>query len=151
LSEAVAVSGNSQVGVGFGGAISSRHALLWHGTAASVIDLHPPMYYDIYASGVFGETQVGYGRVTENSRFHALLWNGTAASVIDLHPFLAGIGAFDRSEAYGISENGTIVGWAGDSDLSHYAVMWTPIIPAPITTTLFTCALIAVSLLRRPR
>ena len=40
-SHALGVSGGQQVGDGFGLATGGTHALLWSGSAASVIDLNP--------------------------------------------------------------------------------------------------------------
>ena len=83
-----AVSGDSQVGHGNGPTTGGNtHAVLWHGTAASLIDLNPTDVSNSYAYGVSGNNQVGagYGTATGGT-FHALLWHGTAASVVDLHP-----------------------------------------------------------------
>jgi hypothetical protein len=89
--------GGSQVGQGGVGVIS--HALLWSGTAASVIDLHPSAYTGgsvAYASA--GGTQVGLGAVSlGGGATHALTWAGTAASAVDLN------GTFSSSAAYGES------------------------------------------------
>src|SRR5688572_8853017 len=57
------ISGSSQVGVG---ELSSEqglisHALLWNGTAESVVDLHPSGFSSSIATGVSGDFQVGYG------------------------------------------------------------------------------------------
>jgi hypothetical protein len=88
-SVAYGVSESQQVGVGRVGPYgSSEHALLWSGTAASVIDLNPSGFSSSWATGVSGTQQVGvgYGGATGGNRQHALLWSGTAASVIDLNP-----------------------------------------------------------------
>ena len=108
-SEAHAVSGNSQVGYGYdytdvGGdgdpyvEYSNYHALLWHGTADSAIDLNPDTFDETYALGVSGNAQVGYGLPSTSNQFHALLWRGTAASVVDLQP-----AGFTSSQASGVS------------------------------------------------
>jgi hypothetical protein len=64
------------------------HALLWHGSADSAIDLHPAGFDSSQATGVWGETQVGSGVLdtSTNAVGHALLWRGSAESVVDLHP-----------------------------------------------------------------
>jgi len=52
------------------------HAILWHGTANSAVDLGPGNAVGISPNGA---QQVGYNG-------HALLWTGTADSAVDLHP-----------------------------------------------------------------
>src|SRR5438045_3144139 len=47
--------------VGYGNGPSQTHALLWSGTPASVVDLHPAAYLDSQAYGVSGGQQVGRG------------------------------------------------------------------------------------------
>lgn len=128
------VSGGSQVGTGSNSGVT--HALLWNGTAASVVDLHPVGFSSSFAYGVSDGRQVGKGNgPTTGNSDHALLWNGTAASVIDLHPFLTGLGAsFTASQAFGIADNGSIVGWATVGN-SHYAVLWT-LVPEPTSAAL---------------
>ena len=95
-SYAFGISGGQQVGYGLLQPPPDRNnrALLWSGTAASVVDLTPtgPQYpsgsFDtqLVTSGVSGGLQVGYGQGRATFfRTHALLWNGTAASVMDLH------------------------------------------------------------------
>ncbi len=103
-SQAFGVAGGQQVGVAGGNIfvgpfIASAHALLWSGTAASVVDLTPPGFDSSDAQGVADGQQVGGGTNSALFGQHALLWSGTAASVVDLHP--PGLG-FDESEALGV-------------------------------------------------
>src|SRR5438105_4895891 len=74
-SQAVAVSGNSQGGSGNGtGTGSPTHALLWSGTAASVVDLHTPglpFNSSSEVRGVSGNTQVGYVDPGDTGEPHA--------------------------------------------------------------------------------
>jgi hypothetical protein len=73
-------TGTEQVGsVNFPPSIYD-HACLWHGTAASFVDLHPPGASSSSARGTDGTTQ---GGVVDN---HAGIWTGSAASWVDLHP-----------------------------------------------------------------
>ena len=104
--------------VGFGSAaLGTTHALLWSGTGASAVDLHPGGFDSSVAIGTSGSHQVGYGLPTGSDKTHALLWNGTSASAIDLnHP-----GAM-VSMAYGISGNQQ-VGSAGSPSVLH-AALW---------------------------
>jgi hypothetical protein len=76
--------------IGEGGidpSIGDTHALLWSGTAASVVDLHPAGFKTSTGSAIAGNVQGGAGQLTVTTEGnHALLWRGTAASVVDLHP-----------------------------------------------------------------
>src|SRR5262249_12513465 len=69
-----------------------EHAMLWSGTAASAVDLHPTnSSLDILNSQALrgaGQQQVGWGFYVggPNAGSHALLWTGTAASTVDLNP-----------------------------------------------------------------
>lgn len=85
-SQANDVSGNAEVGSGskYADGFSNQHALLWHGSTASVIDLDPGGFRDTWAFGTDGTQQVGRGEILGGS--DALLWYGTAASVVDLSP-----------------------------------------------------------------
>jgi hypothetical protein len=61
-----------------------NHALIWNGSIASQIDLHPPGFQGsvLYAMGAGQQVgEVGNGTIT-----HGALWGGTAASFVDLHP-----------------------------------------------------------------
>ena len=62
------------------------HAVLWHSTAASVVDLTPSSLSTAYATGLGARSQVGCDTPVSLTVTHALLWHGTAASMIDLQP-----------------------------------------------------------------
>ena len=98
-SYAFGVAGGSQVGQGYGPSTGNNaHALLWSGTAASMVDLNPTGFNNSYAWGNSVTNQVGYGSgIGSGNNDHALLWSGTAASAIDLHP-----SGFTRSYAHGV-------------------------------------------------
>ena len=91
FSTALGTDGTHQVGSGSGSATGgSTHALLWSGSAASVVDLNPTNLAGISessAGGVGGGAQVGYasGTGTDNQH-HGVLWRGAADSATDLHP-----------------------------------------------------------------
>jgi hypothetical protein len=139
-SVALAVNGGSQVGIGNPGVDGPYHAMLWNSTAAGAIDLTPNDSFYSEATDVANGIQVGWGSgATVDGEIHALLWNGTAESVVDLHQSLSNLGLrFHGSEAWGVADNGTIVGTAY-TDQSSYAVMWTPILE-PSTFSLLTIA-----------
>jgi hypothetical protein len=92
------------------------HAMLWTGSAASAVDLHPPGYSSSYAYGVSGGQQVGEGTV--GGLRHALLWTGSAQSVVDLHPK-----GFRETVAVAVAA-GWQVGWGVADDGSRHALLW---------------------------
>jgi hypothetical protein len=121
-SEAYGVSGGQQVGVGSGPVVgNSPHALLWSGTAASMVDLNPSGVLSSYAFAVSDGREVGeaLGPATGNNA-HAYLWSGTAGSGVDLNPT-----GFLESGARGISGRWQV----GDGDgpatgNRHHALLW---------------------------
>lgn len=144
-SEAHGTAGRQQVGYGSGpgtgafpvpGTPFHDHALLWHGSPASVVDLNPPGFIISYAYATNGEEQVGTGSgPATHGEGHALLWHGSAASVVDLHTFLPP--GFVRSAALAIDAAGdvvgsasTVIGPAGDD----YAILWKRNVPKPGTS-----------------
>jgi probable HAF family extracellular repeat protein len=148
------VSGGQQVGFGFGfdehGTFVS-HALLWTGSAASVVDLHPSGFTGSLASGVSGSQQVGVGQGFDTS-LHALLWTGSAESVVDLNAFLPT--GFDSAQASGIDADGNIVGFASGpaSGGFPHAFLWKPtptVVPEPSTLALFGIGLGGIAGWRR--
>jgi hypothetical protein len=93
-----------------------EHAALWHGSAASVVDLHPNGIgcRRSYANDTDGRRQVGYGYFptrTNTAPYRALLWSGTAASAVVLHPpgythsFAEGVGG-DEQVGYAFDARG---------------------------------------------
>ena len=108
------VSGGQQVGSGnIGGA---SHALMWTGSADSVVDLHPSGFTLSDAYAVSDGQQVGRGFT--GGQPHALLWTGSADSVVDLHP-----SGFTDSVAVGISGDQQ-VGY-GRTGGQFHALLWT--------------------------
>ena len=92
-SQALGIGDGQQVGCGnqlvtAGRGVSQpgpNHALLWSGTAASVVDLHVGSGFDqTCAFGVSQGHQVGAGVKGRNTL--AVIWNNTAKSVTSLHP-----------------------------------------------------------------
>jgi hypothetical protein len=104
-------------------------ALLWCGTADSVVVLHPIGFrqsavrdvWGNYQVGVFDTTQVGFASISAGveSESHALMWRGNADSVVDLHPI-----GYSDSSARDVWEN-TQVGWGiSTADLNLHALLW---------------------------
>jgi hypothetical protein len=90
--EATGVDSGQQVGWGQMGDYPAltEHAILWSGSASSIVDLNPPGYGGSDAYAVYHGQQVGdawtgpVGRM--GSWLHAMLWTGSADSYVDLTP-----------------------------------------------------------------
>ncbi len=63
----------------------SLHAILWNGSAAAYVDLHPAGGVSSQAYALHGGRQAGYVDVGGDA-LRATVWQGTAASAIELHP-----------------------------------------------------------------
>jgi hypothetical protein len=115
-------SGSRQVGNGSGPATGNNtHALLWSGTASSVVDLNPSGFTSSGALGISGSQQVGNGSgsATGNND-HALLWSGTASSAVDLNP-----SGFTMSVASGLSGSQEVgYGSGSASGNNTHALLW---------------------------
>jgi hypothetical protein len=99
------VVAGEQVGFGDFSGPQPRHALLWHGTPESMIDLGLG-----WAVGTDGVHQVGATNGVPG------IWSGTAASGVDLDRLGLGVG-----EATGIAGD-YISGWAEGS--GYHALVW---------------------------
>ena len=126
-SMAYATNGAHQVGYGTPQTTTGFHALLWSGSPASAIDLHPTGLSGVGQSVAYGLSatqQVGQGYSnlgSPNPIGHALLWNGSAASVVDLNPTnLPGVAS---SLAYG-TDGTNQVGWSSPGTQPHHALLW---------------------------
>lgn len=121
-SEARGISAGQQVGdIWVPPGTGETHAVLWRGSAASMVDLHPRGFPEgSEALGVCGGQQVGAGflDIDGNRILHALLWRGSVANVVDLHPR-----GFQQSVAVGTSGDQQV----GDGDwgyLQPHALLW---------------------------
>jgi len=85
-SEAYVVRGTAQAGYAFSSSTNTSHAVLWHGSASSAVDLTPSTVLSAYATGLGNQSEVGCGTLVGMTVTHALLWHGTAASMVDLQP-----------------------------------------------------------------
>ena len=116
---AYGVDGSHQVGVKLTDGVHPDHALLWSGTAGSVVDLNPSGYGVSIAWGVSGSSQVGQAIPTGGSFSHAMLWSGTAASFVDLN----GSG-YDGTVAKGVA-GGKQAGYGVSEVTGHtHALVW---------------------------
>ncbi len=120
-SEAVCVSGDWQAGWALGPATGyAQHAYLWHGSAASAVDLNPRGFGSV-VMGIYGDTQVGMGAGPGTHELdHALLWHGSASSVVDLTP--VGIEDAQASAAWGDQQVGA--GSGQTTNLRKHALLW---------------------------
>jgi hypothetical protein len=114
-SESYATAANDGQQVGYGPVGASPHALLWSGSAQSMVDLNPAGATDSQANGVSNGQQVGSADVGGQPK--AILWSGSAASAVDLTP-----SGYTFSFAYGVS-NGQQVGTAYTTSSTH-AFLW---------------------------
>ncbi len=108
MSWAHGVRSGQQVGRGVT-AFGAQVALLWRGTAESVVNLGAG-----FVNGTNGLRQVG-----GIPPLHAAVWSGSAASLEDLNP-----PGFRSSEARAIDANGDIIGWGIDSTGKTRALLW---------------------------
>ena len=106
---------------------SPARALLWNGTAASVVDLQPTNASLNYftggtaAYGTDGTHQAGEGYLG-NGDIHAMSWGGTAASAADLNPSNLGYSQSSAESVSGSQQAGLGVGNA--SGFNEHAMIW---------------------------
>jgi hypothetical protein len=115
------------VGTGWGDATITppfgpvSHALLWHGTPDSVVDLHPAGYTGSQANAVFEDKVVGFGVGSSGGLWHALFWHGAADSVVDLHS-----APYPQTFASGVSQDSQVGTGIFSSALGgeRHALLW---------------------------
>lgn len=123
-SRAYDTNGSVQVGIATkfvaGGrrTIYENQAMLWRGSRASVVNLHPAGAIESYAFAISGTMQVGYGRGPSIGGAHALLWRGSAESMVDLHP------AGYRTSVAGGVDGDIQVGRGEASSGRDHALLW---------------------------
>jgi uncharacterized membrane protein len=113
-SYALATDGSRQVGYVVP-EVGRERAVMWTGTAESMVDLTPPGFRAAQPQGFLGEYVVGNARESLSEPLHAVLWNRPNNGVTDLTP--AGL-LVSHVEAAG---GGQAVGWTG----TGYAYVWT--------------------------
>jgi hypothetical protein len=115
---AYGVYGEIQVGrVGY-------RAALWHGSAASYVDLGPIGVADAAALAVHRDVQVGWV-IPIGQHWRASLWRGSLASRVDLHSLLPSVFVASKAESVWVDDydNVYIGGW-GDNGPHFEALMW---------------------------
>lgn len=98
--------------------------MVWSGTAASAVDLHPTHASLSQAYDVDGGIQVGI--IIRNGGYRASLWRSTAASHVDLHAVLPSHFTNSYAESVYRAPKATyVVGYAYNSQTFEYeAVAW---------------------------
>lgn len=117
-SDARAVVGNMQVGVASHTQTGRPHAALWHGTAASFVDLHPAGAEQSRALATDGVLQGGWATLPGGAIAEAVIWAGSAESVVDLTP----PGVFE-AKVFGMAP-GVQVGLVRYSGENPRAALW---------------------------
>jgi hypothetical protein len=84
-SEGWGISGGQQVGFVMPVLWGNARATLWHGTAESRVDLHPPQYQSSEAAATDGVNQGGIV-YTSVGGILAGMWSGSAASFVNMNP-----------------------------------------------------------------
>jgi hypothetical protein len=117
--------GSRQVGYCFFSNVDTTkpyRAVVWSGTAASAVILHPTGFTHSFAEGVSGNEQVGYAfnSLQGDGYSRALLWRGTAASVVSLHP--TGYLATSANATNGINQVGS--GSTSNNVSVSHALRW---------------------------
>jgi hypothetical protein len=123
------VGAGVQVGsvIGSGGL---SHAVMWTGSAATLLDLHPASARNSWAIATGTGQQGGYFDTDGGTGWHAALWTGSAASLVELNPPSASqatISALDGNTQCGTA---TVSG-ADHASLWHgTAASWVDLHPA---------------------
>lgn len=113
--------GTRQIGYGSHVASGTRHALLWSGTAGSVVDLHSAAYFETFGTATNATHQVGYA-IQASGTNQALMWAGSAGSVVDLHPATG----FTSTRAWGVGGAQQVGNGFGSATGNNYhALLWT--------------------------
>jgi hypothetical protein len=123
--------------VGISGLFNERnYALLWSGSAASVVNLNPPGYLSSIATRIVGDWVIGEGYDSSNQH-HALLWDlSTSPSTVTDFQAASDAAGVSRATPWNISSSGDIVGVnvtvtnPGPPPERFYTpVLWTPATP----------------------
>jgi len=113
------ISGTVQVGHAYDSS-GQGHAIMWSGTAASAVDLHPASgFQNSFAMAASDSGQAGYGYSTVSARDQALFWSGTAASKVNLQP--SGYGA---NRALGLDGNTQVGNASPPGTNAVHAALW---------------------------
>ena len=116
-SQALATNGSDQVGfLTYQTPLPVDRAALWHGSAASWVNLHPSNFTYSQATAIHGDVQGGWV-FSASTSYRAVLWNGSASSITHLNPAGA-----NNSQVLGMTQ-GQQVGWAYIG-FGQHAALW---------------------------
>ena len=140
------------VGYGFTANDDSYHATLWDGSVLTDLGTLGGAISSAFAINDVGAT-VGFSRTSDNS-VHATLWDGDG--ITDLNTYLddeSMNAGWILEYAYGINDNGWIVGNAQNSitGQTHGFLLSTAVVPIPATLWLFTSGMIGLIGVARKR
>jgi hypothetical protein len=122
---ALGTDGAQQVGDVMNTTNDGDHAVLWNGTASSMVDLNPNGMNESVAYNTNGTQQVGAGQ-NSSAGYQAFLWNGTAASAVDLNPtVLTGISTSVAYGTDGTQQVGYGAGTRTGGASNDHAMLWT--------------------------
>lgn len=111
------IAGGQQVGAAQSNVDGNNHAVLWNGSAAGVVDLHPAGALNSSADATDVSQQVG--TVLGNGRYTAALWQGTAATYVNLNPLTNA-----TSAAAGVYGGIQVGSYASSVNSASHAVLW---------------------------
>jgi hypothetical protein len=120
LTVAAGTNGPWQVGWGQPTGAPGPRALLWQGTAASVVDLTPPGVDSAQATGIAGDQVVGttVARYADDNFAiltpHAVMWTGPGHTLVDLNPGPGqGSRLFGTDGTHQVGDVGHAAVWSG--------------------------------------
>jgi hypothetical protein len=115
---ALATDGQHQVGYFVQVGAPESHAVMWNGSAASAVSLHPSGAVQSQAVAAADGLEGGWVQFTSGGGQQAVIWAGSAQSLTNLHPGPS----FTESQVLGMA-SGQQVGWA--QTLGHpHAALW---------------------------
>lgn len=131
LALCISPDGQEQAGQAVG-ATGVNWAVLWHGSTASFVSLHPTGYAGSNVLSTGGEYQTG-NTIQFGTGSRAALRHGSAASFVDLSSFLPG--PYTISEAWGSTRIGNDLWVAGRAYNTATglddAILWHNTVPSP--------------------
>lgn len=102
-----------------------NYAMVWNGTAASAVNIHPYPFTHSYAVAVNGPWIAGYANdntaIGTPAYNHAVVWDANYQAT-DLNAYLPE--GFIGAQAFAVDANGNVAGYMAKADGSRHAVVW---------------------------
>lgn len=102
-----------------------NYAMVWTGTAASAVNIHPYPFQHSYATAINGNWIAGYAAdpsaISTPAYYHAIVWDANYQAT-DLNSFLPT--GFIGSQALSVDANGNVAGYMMAADGTRHAVVW---------------------------